>query len=273
MRYIAVTFALVAVSACSSVSSTLTPSDKGAAAPASSSSSQYTYYKIDVSSCGPAGTTSSVCDTEVTGINDVRDIVGNDIRNDDLHNDTCIATTSGIRRDTTSAAVSCDCPIPSGVGMPPGYDWSSYTSKYTGSGYAPLNPAVYPYHGASQYLYAIGNRRTNSDPNSTVEVGCAVSYINGPKLRATYAAVDNGGVGANPGVWSTLVKASGNGNNNCIGGAVGELLSIDDNDDAIGYNNEYPNVTGSSLKPCVLDPYVDLPGQPLSDYRDLQRSL
>src|SRR5580704_17387297 len=88
MRYIAVTFALVAVSACSSVSSTLTPSDKGAAAPASSSSSQYTYYKIDVSSCGPAGTSSSVCDTEVTGINDVRDIVGNDIRNDDLHNDT-----------------------------------------------------------------------------------------------------------------------------------------------------------------------------------------
>lgn len=255
MRYIAVVLGLVALNACSNVGGSLTPPAKGAGVPAATS--LYNWYSIKPSSCGLV-TTSAKCDAEVTGINDSRDIVGNEITDADLSLDNC-STTIPVRKDTTSDADSCDCPIPSGAGMPVGYYWYGYTSEYS-SGYTSLKQAMYPYYRSSEYLSAISNRTTSAKANSTVEVGCVVNNIDGQttggaEVRATQAAVDNGGLEL-PGLWNVLPKAAGS-NNQCKEGSVGVLLSIDDHSNAVGYYDDYP---GGTDVPCSLKPYVVKPG-------------
>jgi hypothetical protein len=247
--------ALLALSACSTFSGSVNPAAMGAATQASST---YTDYKVDVSTCGLSTDSGATCDTEVTGINDQRDIVGNDIIDSNLRSGTCPAPTSGVRTNATSAQTSCDCPIPSGVGMPAGYPWYSFLAQFTDSTYETLVPAIYPYHASSQYLSAISNRLLAANGvNSTIEVGCVNNFINGPHLPATVGAVDNGGL-VIPGLWNTLVKANGNGNNKCIGGAVDSFLSIDNFNNTVGFSNDN-NESGTS-KPCDVQARSDIPG-------------
>jgi hypothetical protein len=79
--------ALLAFSACSTFSGSVNPAAMGAARQASST---YTDYKVDVSTCGLSTDSSATCDTEVTGINDQRDIVGNDIVDSNLRSGTAL---------------------------------------------------------------------------------------------------------------------------------------------------------------------------------------
>jgi hypothetical protein len=145
--------------------------------------------------------------------------------------------------------------------MPAGYPWYSFLAQFTDSTYKTLVPAIYPYHDSSQYLSAISNSGISAlGVNSTIEVGCVNNFINGPHLPATVGAVDNGGL-VSPGLWNTLLKAAGNGNNNCIGGAVGSLLSIDNFNNTVGFSNDNnKGGTSKDRKPCDVQAWSDIPG-------------
>jgi hypothetical protein len=196
------------------------------------------YVTVDDPNC------KGVCENEVAGINDSRDVVGN-------YADCTTSGDQSCNSEDWSCAATTDCqpcPLIGGAAS-----WSSYTATYNSvnGSYSSYASVEFP-DTSGQYMYAISNRppgfgvglnATGPTPPPTTEVGCTKAFAGGGTEEKGFWSLED----AN-GLWSVLNKGGDStscGNANAASALVGYDDTNSTTPTMIGFYDDYSDTRGT----------------------------